>query len=97
MPRHYLAAVTFSRYGSLPSTEEKTMRAILTASLAAGVIGLCTAALAAVPASVAVNQNASPLVQPAQYGGGYGGEHHHYCRPYWHWACHYGECRCYRD
>lgn len=72
------------------------MRALLTASLAVAAIGLCTVSLAAAPA-IAANANATPLVHLAQYGGGDGGYHHHDCRRYWHWACHYGECRCYRD
>jgi hypothetical protein len=73
------------------------MRTCLTASFAAITIALSTTLLCAAPASLAVPQNATPRVQLVQYGGGDGGEHHHYCRPYWHWACHYGECRCYRD
>ena len=75
------------------------MRSILTASLASVAICLFTASLSAAPASVAVNQNATPLVRLVQYGGGGmgGGEEHHYCRPYWHWACHYDHCRCYKD
>jgi hypothetical protein len=70
------------------------MRSILTASFAAAAMCLFTASLSAAPASVAVNVKATPLVQLVQYGGH---EERHYCRPYWHWACHYGECRCYRD
>jgi hypothetical protein len=73
------------------------MRALLTASLAAATIGLFTASLPAMPASVAVKQNATPLVQLAQYGGGYG-YHHRYCHRYrvcsgygyyrhCHWVC----------
>ena len=49
------------------------MRAILTAALAAATIGLFTASLSAAPASGAVDQNATPLIHLAQYGGGYGG------------------------
>ena len=52
------------------------MRAILTTTLAAATIALFTASLSAAPASVAVNQNATPLIQLAQYGGGYGGDYH---------------------
>ena len=74
------------------------MRSILTASVAAATICLFTASGWATPVTGAVKQNATPRVQLVQYGGGGGYEHrHHYCKPYWHWACHYGECRCYRD
>ncbi|HTV29900.1 MAG TPA: hypothetical protein VMF32_19195 [Xanthobacteraceae bacterium] len=73
------------------------MRTLLTASLAAATVCLFAAAGSAAPITGALHQKATPRVQLAQYGGG-GYEHpHHYCRPYWHWACHYGECRCYRD
>ena len=51
------------------------MRAILTAALAAATIALFTASLSAAPASGAVNQNATPLIHLAQYGGYCGGYH----------------------
>ena len=74
------------------------MRPVLKASVAVAAICLFTASGWAAPLAGAVKQNATPRVQLVQYGGGGGYEHpHHYCRPYWHWACHYGECRCYRD
>lgn len=75
------------------------MRTILTASLAAAVTALFMASLSAAPASVAINRNASSLVQLAQYGGGYGGGDHpyHHCPSYYHWACRYDHCRCYHD
>ncbi len=70
------------------------MRAILTTTLAAATIALFTASLSAAPASVAVNQNATPLIQLAQYGGGYGGDYHCHrhrvCDAYHrhcHWVC----------
>ncbi len=73
------------------------MRTILTASLAAVTICLFTASGWAAPSTGALNQNATPRVQLAQYGDG-GYEHrHHDCRRYWHWECRHGECRCYRD
>ena len=73
------------------------MRPVLKASLAAAAICLFTASGWAAPVTGTLNQAATPRVQLVQYGGG-GYEHpHHYCRPYWHWACRYGECRCYRD
>jgi len=60
---------------------------------------LFTASGWAAPATGVPTQKATPQVQLAQYGGGGGGyeHHHHYCRPHWHWACRYGECRCYHD
>jgi hypothetical protein len=75
------------------------MRMPFTTVLAAATICLFTASGWAAPSTGALNQAAAPLIQLAQYGG-YGGgyEHpHHYCHRYWHWACRYGECRCYRD
>ena len=75
------------------------MRTILTTSLAAATICLFTVSGWATPMTGVIKQNATPRVQFVQYGGGGGGyEHrHHYCKPYWHWACHYGHCGCYRD
>ncbi len=84
------------------------MRALLTAAVAAAAIGLFIAPLSAAPVGTVPNTNATPLVQLAQYGGGgYSSEDgyhryhrrraHHYCKRYWHWACHYGHCRCYHD
>jgi hypothetical protein len=73
------------------------MRKILTTSLAAATICLFAASGWATPMTGPVKQNATPRVQLVQYGGGGGYEHRHYCKPYWHWACRYGECRCYRD
>jgi hypothetical protein len=74
------------------------MRTFLTASITALTLALLASAASAAPANqVTAHKMATPLVRPVQYGGG-GEEHrHHYCQPYWHWACHYGECRCYRD
>ena len=74
------------------------MGAFLKAALAAATICLFTASGWAAPIIGALNQNAAPSVRLAQYGGDGGYEHpHHYCRPYWHWACRYGNCRCYHD
>lgn len=73
------------------------MRKFLTTSFGAAAICLLAASAWAASGSGTLQQNFTPRVQLVQYGGG-GYEHpHHYCRPYWHWACHYNECRCYRD
>jgi hypothetical protein len=73
------------------------MRTLLTASIAVLALGFLASSVSAAPANQIVDHKAAtPFVHPVQYGGGYE-HHHHYCRPYWHWACRYGECRCYHD
>jgi len=76
------------------------MRAILTASLAAAVIGLGAATLLAAPASVAVQLNATPVIRLAQgeyYGGEYYGAYRPACPERYYYACWsdpYGRGRC---
>ena len=71
------------------------MRAFLTASLATVTIALLTASLSAAPARQAVPQNATPLIQLAQYGEDHHPDHpqchrHRVCEDHHrhcHWAC----------
>ena len=71
------------------------MRACLIALLAATTMALFTNSLSAAPFSAPVPQNATPVVQLAQYDANH--HLHHPCAPHYHWECFYARCSCYRD
>jgi hypothetical protein len=83
-------------FGS-PIAEEGTMRAIVTAALAAATIGLFAISLSAAPVGAAAKQNSTPLIRLAQYDEHHGDEHQgddHHGRCHRHRVCddHHRHC-----